>query len=139
MNEFSVGSACRVSGLLIALSLGSVPAPAYARCVVAVAEAQLCQSGIAAATAFERLEEADLRGQPIAESTLALLRRSGCRQAGSENLHSPVEEIARGPVATQFGRREVVSIRLNHHDYWYISAQHLRGTCLAKHLETPAP
>ena len=137
MNEFSVGSACRASGLLIALSLGSVPA--YARCVVAVAEAQLCQSGIAAATAFERLEEADLRGQPIAESTLALLRRSGCRQAGSENLHSPVEEFARGPVATQFGRRDVVSIRLNHHDYWYIAAQHLRGTCLAKHLVIPAP
>lgn len=137
MNGFSARRSCRAGGLLIALALGLVPA--QATCVVAVAEAQLCQSGIAAATAFERQQEAARRGDSVPESTLALLRRSGCRQAGTENLQSPVEEIARGPVATPSGKLDVVSIRLNHQDYWYIAAQYLRGTCHEDNLIRPAP
>ena len=103
--------------------------PALAVCHIVTPDAQLCQSGIAAATAFQRLQDAHQKGQSIDPTSLKLLRRSGCVAAGSEYATSKVEEVARGPVVTPTGKLEVVSLRLAQNAYWYIAAESLTGSC----------
>lgn len=102
-------------------------------CHLATVHAQLCQSGISAAIAQER------QAANPSDATQALLQRSGCHQTGVAALSMPVEEIARGPVSMPEGSREVVSIRLDHADYWYVAANALTPQCGAMAKKKPAP
>ena len=127
----------------IAMAIGTVSTPAVAACHIVTPEAQLCQSGIAAATAFQRLRDARARAEPIDTATLKLLRRSGCVAAGSDYATGKVEEVARGPVGTPTGAIDVVSFRLAEHAYWYIAADSLAGACTVAPMDAsntaPAP
>ena len=86
-------------------------------------QVHLCQSGVAAAIAFER----QVAG--MNDSAEALLVRSGCRQAGADLQDSPVQVIAHGPVAVPGGQREVFSIRISSSGYWYVAAPDLGAAC----------
>ena len=118
---------CAAIFLVCGAALSS--APALAACHIAAPDAQLCQSGIAAATAFQRMRDAHEKAQPIDPGTVKLLRLSGCVAAGVDYATSKVEEVARGPVATPTGKLDVVSVRLGQNAYWYIAAESLNGNC----------
>lgn len=116
--------------LLCFPALASGPnAFAAGSCRLVTAEAQLCQSGTAAAIASRRQKET--HGATPAEATAiaTLLQRSGCRLAGAAALALPVEAIAGGPVALGQDQIEVVSIRLDHDAYWYVAADSLTPRC----------
>ena len=120
-----------VGGIVLSLMLPAVGA--YAACHIAQADAQLCQSGAAAAIAYQRIQALTQRAEaerPDPSALTALLQRSGCQQAGPKGQHGSVEEIARGPVTVDGLPAEVVSIRLDHGAYWYIAARSLQGSCV---------
>ena len=107
------------------------PQLAMANCRIAQADAQLCQSGIAAAVAHERVHAQKAAGSTADDSVkLAdLLQRSGCKAAGASGLQSHLNVIARGPVTLEGKVTEVVSIEVDRSAYWYIAADALRGRC----------
>ncbi|MDP9108823.1 MAG: hypothetical protein M3N23_07115 [Pseudomonadota bacterium] len=122
-----------VSVVVLGLGLLLPLCSAQAACHIAQADAQLCQSGAAAAIAYQRIQALTQRAEadPSEQSALtALLQRSGCQQAGAKGQHGSVEEIARGPLSVDGKPAEVVSIRLDHSAFWYIAAQSLQGACV---------
>ena len=137
MNRFPIRTLLCVTS--IAVTLTGQAQPPLAGCHIATDQAQLCQSGIAAAIAYRRQNEAARTDGPQASATADLLRRSGCRMAGAEALRMDVEEIARGPVGLPEGKLDVVSIRLDHAAYWYIAADWLTAGCTvaAGSMHTP--
>lgn len=113
------------------LFLALPPQLAMAKCRIAQADSQLCQSGIAATVEHQRVQALTAAGNAADESVkLAdLLQRSGCKAAGASGLKSPVGVIARGPVTLEGKATDVVSIQVDNNAYWYIAADSLRGRC----------
>ena len=111
--------------------MASPARPAMAECHIAQADAQLCQSGIAAAAAYERTQalKAASNTAEDADRLANLLQHSGCEVAGVSSLEAAINVIARGPVTFEGAAIEVVSIQVNRNAYWYIAAGSLRGRC----------
>ena len=113
--------------LAAALFAGTLTYPAFvfAKCTIAMPDAQLCQSGASAAVAYFR-QTPDTAADP---ATAKLLVQSRCKAAGADTANMAIREIARGPIRLAEGISDVVSILVDGTAYWYIAAGYLQGVC----------
>ena len=123
----------------VCFSLLMISLPASAACHLATEQAQLCQSGIAAAVAYQRQKDQASSAQSEAQAMSALLRKSGCQQAGQADVEATVEAIAHGPIETTAGKVDVVSIRLARQTYWYVARDSLSDDCLSVAAPAKSP
>ena len=121
---------------LVALLAVITAAPAFAECRINTPDAQLCQSGTAAAAAYLAITDNKLAASDAAASSGELLRRMGCTAAGIKAATLDIEEVIRGPMTLRDQKINVVSVRVDGDAYWYLAENFLTGQC-AQRKPTP--